>query len=181
MWARAGYRDRRPAAERKATTKMLKRNASSLAEVLAGDPGAVSTDFAIHTTRTSDLIDITDRVATAVGEADLETGVALVSSPHTTCAVIVNEAEDGFVADFRRALDNLAPADADYDHNDAPHAEEFEQPNGYAHVRAAFLSSPSVLLPIVDGELALGRWQRIFFVELDRARPRSCRVTLLGS
>jgi len=157
---------------------MLKR--TDLDGMIAGDPGAVSTDFQIRTTATSELIDITDRVAATVSEADMDTGIALVSSPHTTCAVIVNEAEDGFIRDLQRTLERIAPADAEYEHNDAPHAEEFEAPNGYAHVRAAILSSPSVLLPIVDGELALGRWQRIFFVELDRPRARSCRVTLLG-
>lgn len=152
----------------------------SLIDVMAGDPAAVSTDFTIQTQRTSQLIDITERVAAVVSEADVATGMVLVSSPHTTCAIIVNEAEEGFARDLERALERLAPADAPYDHNDAPHAEEFEAPNGYAHVRAAFLSSPSVLLPITGGELSLGRWQRIFFVELDRARPRSCAITLLG-
>lgn len=159
---------------------MLKRTGTSLTDVLAGESGAVSTDFAVDTSRTTELIDISDRVAAIVSEADVGMGIALVSSPHTTCAIIVNEAEDGFIKDLEDALERFAPVDAHYAHNDAPHAEEFEAPNGYAHVRAALLSSPSVLLPVVDGTLALGRWQRIFFVELDRARPRTCRVTLLG-
>ena len=159
---------------------MLKRTGSSLAEVLAGESGAASADFAVDTKRTTELIDISDRVAAIVSATDIGTGIALVSSPHTTCAILVNEAEEGFVKDLQDALERFAPIDAHYAHNDAPHAEEFEAPNGYAHVRAAILSSPSVLLPVVDGTLALGRWQRIFFVELDRARPRTCRVTLLG-
>jgi len=145
-----------------------------------GDVSTVSADLALATGATSELIDITDRVASIVSEAGVQTGLSLVSTPHTTCAVIVNEAEPGFMRDFALALERIAPADAVYAHNDAPHAEEFEAPNGYAHVRAAFLSSPSVLLPVRDGELALGRWQRVFFVELDRARPRTCHVTVIG-
>lgn len=145
-----------------------------------GETLAFSIDFSLTTSHTSQLIDITERVEAIVTEADLDTGFALVSSPHTTCAVIVNEAEEGFTRDFARALEAIAPAGAAYDHDLAPHDEEFEAPNGYAHVRAAFLSSPSVMLPIRGGELALGRWQRIFFVELDRSRPRTCQVTLLG-
>jgi len=145
-----------------------------------GEVQTASADIAIATTCTSDLIDVTDRVGAIVADAGIVEGIALVSAPHTTCAVIVNEAEPGFVEDFKRALDAIAPQERDYAHNEAPHAEEFEAPNGYAHVRAAFLSSHSALLPVRNGKLALGRWQRIFFVELDRARPRTCQVTLVG-
>lgn len=94
--------------------------------------------------------------------------------------MIVNEKEPGFTRDLVDALERLAPVDAHYAHNDAPHDEEDEAPNGYAHVRAAFLSSPSVTLPVREGALALGRWQRVFFVELDRARPRRVQVTIVG-
>jgi secondary thiamine-phosphate synthase enzyme len=145
-----------------------------------GEVQTASADIAIATTCTSDVIDCTERIASIVADAGIVEGIALVSAPHTTCAVIVNEAEPGFLEDFKRALDAIAPQDKEYAHNDAPHAEEFEAPNGYAHVRAAFLSSHSVLLPVRNGKLALGRWQRIFFVELDRARPRTCQVTLVG-
>ena len=145
-----------------------------------GPARTASVEMAVSTSSTSELIDITERVGAVVAEADIEAGIALVSTPHTTCAVIVNEAEDGFTKDLQRALERLAPLHDRYEHNDAPHAEEFEAPNGYAHVRAAFLSSPSVTLPIRDGALALGRWQRIFLVELDRARPRTVQVTVLG-
>lgn len=145
-----------------------------------GEARTASADLAIQTSRTSDIIDITDQILGFVAEADVATGMALISSPHTTCAVIVNEAEPGFTRDLEAALEALAPRDAHYEHNAAPHAEEFEAPNGYAHIRAAFLSSSSVTLPIRDGVLTLGRWQRIFFVELDNARPRTCHVTLIG-
>ncbi|MCA1830160.1 MAG: YjbQ family protein, partial [Actinobacteria bacterium] len=83
------------------------------------------------------MIDITEQVRGLVTETDIAEGFALVASPHTTCAVIVNENEPGFARDFVRALERLAPTDGHYDHNDAPHDEEDEAPNGYAHVRAA--------------------------------------------
>jgi secondary thiamine-phosphate synthase enzyme len=145
-----------------------------------GEVHTASADIPIATSATSELIDVTDRIGSVVTDSGIVEGLALVSAPHTTCAVIVNEAEPGFLEDFRRALEAMAPQEHVYAHNDAPHAEEFEAPNGYAHVRAAFLSSHSVLLPVRNGKLALGRWQRIFFVELDRARPRTCQVTLVG-
>lgn len=145
-----------------------------------GEVRTASIDISIRTVATSELIDITDKVRAATSEAAIEDGLVLVSSPHTTCAVIVNENEPGFGRDLVRALERIAPAGEHYDHNEAPHDEEDEAPNGYAHVRAAFLSSSSVTIPVRQGKLALGRWQRIFFVELDRGRPRRVQVTLLG-
>lgn len=145
-----------------------------------GEIRTVSAEIPLRTTTTTELLDITEQVRAVVAAADVEEGIVVVSSAHTTCAVVVNENEPGFARDFARALERIAPIDAHYEHNDAPHDEEDEAPNGYAHVRAAFISSPSVTLPVRDGALALGRWQRIFFVELDRGRPRRAQVTLLG-
>lgn len=155
--------------------------AGLLTAFATGDTVRTATaEIAFTTGGTSDMINITEQVRAFVAESAIETGFALVSSPHTTCAVILNEDEPGFARDFRDALERLAPEPAHYAHNEAPHDEEDEEPNGYAHVRAAILSSPSVLLPIRDGALALGRWQRLFFIELDRARPRRCQITLIG-
>lgn len=162
---------------------MMQRTDAALLGAFLTSDGHVRTatvDLHIQTSATSELIDITDQVRAIVGEAAVETGVVLVGAPHTTCAVIVNEAEEGFTKDFVAALERLAPRDGEYAHDLAPHDEEFEEPNGYAHVRAAILSSSSVLLPVVGSALALGRWQRIFFVELDRGRPRTCTVTIVG-
>lgn len=160
----------------------LRRTESALFTVVGAtrEIRSASADITVATRGTSDLVDVTDRVRAVIAETDIETGLALVSTPHTTCAVIVNESESGFSADLAGALESLAPRSGRYEHDDAPHDEEFESPNGYAHVRAAFVSSPSVTLPIRDGDLTLGRWQRIFLVELDRARPRTVQITLLG-
>lgn len=165
------------------TIKELQRVSESALFTAFGTTGTVHTasiDIAIATRATSELSDVTDHVRAAVAEADIAEGIALVSVPHTTCAVIVNEDEAGFAHDLTRALEEIAPTDRRYAHDDAPHDGEDEEPNGYAHVRAAFLSSPSVMLPVRDGSLALGRWQRVFLVELDRGRRRTVQVTLLG-
>jgi secondary thiamine-phosphate synthase enzyme len=146
----------------------------------SGQAVTMSVTVGLRTTKTTEFIDITEQVAAAVAEADLTEGLALVSSPHTTCQVIINEAEDGFLRDLARTLERLAPEDDSYDHDEAPHDLPDEEPNGYAHIRAALLSSPSVTVPIVDGRLSLGTWQRLFFVELDRARPRRFQVTVVG-
>jgi secondary thiamine-phosphate synthase enzyme len=132
------------------------------------------------------LIDVTDDVLDTVERSQVVNGMALVYSPHTTCAVVINEHESGFFDDFAELLAQLAPAEGRYYRHDdlsirtegvEEDTEEF--PNGHSHVRAGLLSS-SQTIPIVDGRLLLGRWQRIFFCELDRSRPRKVFIQVIG-
>lgn len=141
----------------------------------------VQGDFVVRTRGTDELHDVTERAGALVRASRCCAGIALVSVPHTTCVLLVNEDEPGFRADLRDALERLAPRGGRYEHDRAPHDGEDEQPNGYAHVRAALLSSHALLLPVRDGALELGRWQRVFLLELDGARPRRVQVTVLGS
>jgi secondary thiamine-phosphate synthase enzyme len=139
------------------------------------------------TERSSQLIDVTDELHAAVERADVANGMALVYSPHTTCAIVINEHESGFIADFNELLAELAPEDGRYyRHDDLEiRTEGIEDdtglyPNGHSHLRAGILSSSSQTVPIVDGTLMLGRWQRIFFCELDRSRPRKIFIQVIG-
>ena len=139
------------------------------------------------TERSSQLIDVTDELHAAVERADVENGMALVYSPHTTCAIVINEHESGFIDDFNELLAELAPEDGRYyRHDDLEiRTEGIEDdtglyPNGHSHLRAGLLSSSSQTVPIVDGSLMLGRWQRIFFCELDRSRPRKIFIQVIG-
>jgi secondary thiamine-phosphate synthase enzyme len=139
------------------------------------------------TERSSQLIDVTDELHAAVERADVENGMALVYSPHTTCAIVINEHESGFIDDFNELLAELAPEDGRYyRHDDLEiRTEGIEDdtglyPNGHSHLRAGLLSSSSQTVPIVDGDLMLGRWQRIFFCELDRSRPRKIFIQVIG-
>jgi secondary thiamine-phosphate synthase enzyme len=133
------------------------------------------------------LIDVTDDVRAAVDRSDVVNGMALVYAPHTTCAIMINEHEGGFIDDFADLLADLAPAEGRYyRHDDLEIRSEgieedtAEFPNGHSHVRAGVLSSSSQTIPIVDGSLTLGVWQRIFFCELDRARPRKVFIQVIG-
>jgi secondary thiamine-phosphate synthase enzyme len=133
------------------------------------------------------FIDVTDDVVAMVARSGVVNGMVLIYSPHTTCAVVINERESGFIDDFNEALDGLVPTcDRYYRHDDLRIRTEgleddpHEVPNGHSHVRAALLSSPSQAIPIVGGRLLLGRYQRIFFCELDRARPRKFLLQAVG-
>jgi secondary thiamine-phosphate synthase enzyme len=139
------------------------------------------------TDRTSQLVDVTDEVQDVVDRAAVVNGMALVYSPHTTCAVVINERESGFAEDFAELLDELAPSrDRYYRHDDLDiRTEGIEEdtgdfPNGHSHCRAGLLASSSQAIPVVEGKLALGTWQRIFFCELDRARPRKIFIQVIG-
>ena len=136
---------------------------------------------------TSQLVDVTDDVEDAVRRAEITNGMALVYSPHTTCAVVINERESGFAEDFAELLAEIAPAEGRYyRHDDLDiRTEGIEEdtadfPNGHSHCRAGLLASSSQAVPVVDGRLALGRWQRIFFCELDRARQRKIFIQVIG-
>jgi secondary thiamine-phosphate synthase enzyme len=145
--------------------------------------------FANHDLTTGccgELVDVTDDLVSLVDESGVANGMALVYSPHTTCAIVINELEEGFLADFAGALAELVPEDRYYRHDDLtirtqgiePDTAEF--PNGHSHIRSGVLSSSSQTIPIVDGRLLLGRWQHVFLCELDRARPRKVFMQVIG-
>jgi secondary thiamine-phosphate synthase enzyme len=130
------------------------------------------------------LVDITDAVAAFVRQARLKDGLVHVFSRHTTAAVRIQEDEPLLLEDLRRFLARLAPPDGDYGHNDfrvrTQHMHPDERPNGHAHCLQLLLGS-SESVPVMNGGLLLGAWQRLFLVELDGPRPqREVLVQVLG-
>lgn len=141
----------------------------------------------LSTSRCGELIEVTHDVVGAVERSGVHNGMALVYSPHTTCAVLINERESGFMGDFQEMLDSLVPKEGPYyRHDDMSIRTEgleddpHEIPNGHSHCRAALLGSASQAIPIVDGQLLLGQYQSIFFCELDRARTRKVFIQVIG-
>jgi secondary thiamine-phosphate synthase enzyme len=125
----------------------------------------------VKTERRTQLLDITAQVREALRGAS--GAAALVYVPHTTAGLTINEHADPMVArDFELALEGIVPEGWGWQH-----IEEGEE-NAPSHIRAA-LMGPQVVIPLRDGELALGTWQGIFFCELDGPRTRSVLVTVL--
>jgi secondary thiamine-phosphate synthase enzyme len=137
----------------------------------------------ITTGRPMEFIDVTDRIAALAAEAGLHTGLVNVQSLHTTTAIVVNEHEPLLLADFAALLSRAAPREACYRHDDMDvrtvNLAPGERANGHAHCHALLLGS-AVCLNVADGRLQLGRWQRIFLVELDGPRLREVSVLVLG-
>ena len=117
----------------------------------------------------TDIHDLTADIAAAVAESGIRDGQVLVFTPGSTAAITTIEFESGAVADLARTIDELAPTGAHYDHD-----ARWGDGNGYSHVRAA-LMGPSLLVPVVDGALALGTWQQIVLCDFDN-RPRNRRI-----
>jgi len=130
-----------------------------------------------------EFIDITDEVIGAVEAAGVREGAATVFSRHTTAAVKINEHEPLLLEDMARFLERIVPRAADYRHNDftirTANMTEDECPNGHAHCQHLLLSA-SETIPISDGALTLGRWQRVFLIELDRPRRREVVIQVHG-
>jgi len=152
-------------------------------DTITSAPVARHVRFTIATGQCTEFVDITDRLAAIVAVAGLRTGVVSIQTQHTTTAVVVNEHEPLLLDDFAAVLERTAPRDVSYAHDDADRRVDNvvpdERPNGHAHCRALFLSS-SACLNVVRGALQLGRWQRVFLVELDGPRERGVSVMLLG-
>jgi secondary thiamine-phosphate synthase enzyme len=132
----------------------------------------VTERLTVPTSRRCELVDVTEEVARAVDALGVRGGAVLILSPHTTAGVTVNEGYDPDVADdLLRRLDRLAPeADADDRHAEG---------NSDAHLKTALVGT-SVVLPLREGGLALGRWQRVFLCEFDGPRRRELQVSALA-
>jgi secondary thiamine-phosphate synthase enzyme len=139
--------------------------------------------FTVATSQATEFIDLTDRLSTIVALAGLHTGVVNIQSRHTTAAIVVNEHEPLLLDDFAAILARTAPQSAAYAHDDPARRTvnlvHEERANGHAHCRALVLQA-SACLNVVGGAVQLGRWQRVFLVELDGPRDRSVSVMLLG-
>ena len=152
-------------------------------ETLARSSTFRHSSIRIDTEHPTQFIDLTDRLEALVAEAEVHTGLINVQSLHTTTAVIVNEHEPLLLTDLAGLLERLAPQGAAYRHDNVSlrttNCVLGERPNGHSHCRALLLGA-SVGLNVSQGRLQLGRWQRIFLVELDGPRTRELSVLLIG-
>jgi secondary thiamine-phosphate synthase enzyme len=146
--------------------------------VLAATESPVIRTEVMHfsTSDINEFLNLTDIVREVTARSGIRHGQVTVHTPHTTTSIVLNESETGFLNDFRRLIDAVVPVDAYYEHDDheirTENLQEDEFINGHAHCRQLLTGSSSVTIPVVDGEVLLGTWQRVLFAELDQARDR---------
>jgi secondary thiamine-phosphate synthase enzyme len=128
----------------------------------------------IRSTKESEIIDITEIVSRAMKESKMVNGIITVFVKGSTAAITTIENEPGLLSDFPEMLSRIAPKNVRYAHDEAWH-----DGNGHSHVRASLIG-PSLTIPVIDGNLALGTWQQIVFIEMDiRPRERSLVVQII--
>ena len=132
-------------------------------------------EFTIETKGENDFIDITPKVIEIVRKSGIKNGLVNVFLPGSTGAITTMEYEPGLKKDLALALARIAPSDIYYYHH-----ERWGDDNGRSHVKASIVG-PSLTVPLKNGELILGTWQQIVFLELDtRPRLRRIIVTVIG-
>jgi len=122
--------------------------------------------FRVQTTAREQILLVTDDVNRVLGEMTDGDGICTIVVPHTTCAISVNEnADPDVLTDLTAALRALVP-DVKFRHGEG---------NSDAHLLSMMIGT-SLAWPYRKGRLVLGRWQGIYFVELDGPRTRSVTV-----
>ncbi len=125
--------------------------------------------FTVSSSRKNEYIDITDKLQEIVSKSGVKDGICVVHIPHTSAAITINEnTESGVEEDFFTALNELVPAGRwVHDRTDG---------NGEAHIKSAIVGANMSLI-VKDGNIVLGTWQDVFFVEFDG--PRNGRKVLV--
>lgn len=149
----------------------------------SGTPGVHMARLVVDTHRGPEFIDITETVQDLLRKSNVSEGHVLVYSRHTTCGIVIQENEPLLIQDFYRFLEKMASPAEDYHHNNfeirTVNMCEDECANGHAHCQHLQIGC-SVHVPVMAGHLALGRWQRIFILEMDRPRTREVLVQIFG-
>lgn len=122
-----------------------------------------------------DIVDLTGEVEKIVKKSGIRSGIAHIFAVGSTAAVSTIEYEPGLKEDLSMVLERVAPKSVEYKHH-----LRWGDYNGHSHVRATIIG-PSLEVPVRNGELILGTWQQIVFIELDvRARNRRVIITVMG-
>jgi secondary thiamine-phosphate synthase enzyme len=122
------------------------------------------------------VLDITPKVRARLGDGKIRNGTVTLFVVGSTAALTTTEFEPGLANhDLRAAYERIAPEGGIYRHH-----ETWGDDNGHSHVRAG-LTGPSLVVPLVDGEMPLGTWQQIVLIDFDtRPRRREVIVQVLG-
>jgi secondary thiamine-phosphate synthase enzyme len=127
----------------------------------------------IETPQRYEIRDITDDVERVRAQAKLWDGYVLVSTMHITSSIFVNDHESGLWQDIMTWLEALAPNKPGYKHHLTG------EDNADAHLKRMLLGH-QVLVPVTEGKLDLGPWERVHYGEFDGRRPKRVLLKALG-
>ena len=125
----------------------------------------------VRTTRNIEFIDITGKVRNCISEENINDGMVLVYTPHTTAGITINENADPSVGkDIKNHLNELIPRHDRFTHSEG---------NADAHIKSTLVGCSATIL-VHNGTLLLGTWQGVFFCEFDGPRKRSVHVKVIS-
>lgn len=131
--------------------------------------------ISLNTKGNTDIMDITDKVADIIKDSEIKSGIVTVFVPGSTGGLTTVEYEPGLIKDLKDIFEEMFPYKKNWAHN-----ATWGDGNGASHIRASFLG-PSITIPFVDGEMTLGTWQQIIFIDFDtRSRTRKLIVQIIG-
>ena len=126
-----------------------------------------------NTSKRKEIVPITDEIEKLVEKSKIKEGFCLVSAMHITASIYVNDEESGLFEDIMEWAEKLAPFRKDYKHH------QTGEDNGDAHLKRLLLGHQAIL-PITNGKLDLGPWERIFYAEFDGQRKKRVIVKIIG-
>jgi secondary thiamine-phosphate synthase enzyme len=123
----------------------------------------------------TDIKNITEEIKEKIHESGFKEGIAVVFVPGATGGVTTMEFEPGVIRDLQETFEKIAPQNGKYHHD-----HRWGDGNGYAHIRSAIIGT-SVSIPFSNGNLQLGIWQSVVFIDFDnKPRRRELIVKILG-
>jgi secondary thiamine-phosphate synthase enzyme len=129
------------------------------------------TEITVETSARVQLADVTGRAAELLSMSKVKNGMCYLYVPHTTAGITINEnADPDVVTDMINGLGKMVPATGNYRHAEG---------NSDAHIKASLMGF-SCMVPVVDGRMALGTWQGIYFCEFDGPRRRKLLIGIAG-
>ena len=126
-----------------------------------------------ETEKRREIVHITETIRSIVDRSGVSEGMALVSAMHNTSAVYVNDPDGGLKEDIWDWLEGIAPYKPDYRHSMT------DDDNGDAHLKNLIMHH-QVIVPITNGDLDLGTWERVFYAEFDGQRKKRVVVKVMG-
>lgn len=126
-----------------------------------------------NTEKRKDLVHITPDLETILKKSGIREGMMLVSAMHITAGILVNDNESGLHRDIMKWVERLAPVDPSYEHH------RTGEDNGDAHLKRMLVHHQAIL-PVTDGRLDLGPWERCFYAEFDGQRRKRVVVKVMG-
>jgi len=118
-------------------------------------------------------VHLTPQVEKIVQTSGIKNGMVLVSAMHITAGIYINDNEEGLIHDIDEWLEKLAPFRQDYKHH------QTGEDNGDSHLKT-ILVHHQVIVPVTDGGVVLGTWQRVFYAEFDGQREKKVLIYVMG-